>query len=198
MVNTASSHQRRCLATGEVKATSEMVRFVIGPAGEVVPDVEAKLPGRGLWVTARRDDLERAVQRGAFARGARRAVSVDPSLVDLVERQLARRCGELLSLSNRAGLVVAGFEKVRATTRAGKAVVVLSGADGSEQSRRKLHQPAGGAVSVMILTCAELSLALGRENVVHAALSRGGLADRLLAELSRLAGLRAQTVTVSG
>ena len=182
--------ERRCLATGTVGPAEEMIRFVLDPGGRVVPDLTASLPGRGAWVRAERPALERAVGRKLFGRSFKAPASAAPELADEVERLLARRCCELLGLARRAGQAVAGFVKVEAWARAGKAGLLLTAVEGAEDGRRRLYGLAGDAPRIEILRGAELSLAFGRENVVHAALMPGRLADRLLVETRRLAGFR--------
>ena len=101
--------ERRCLVTGETGPKAGLIRFVIGPDDVVVPDVLGKLPGRGLYVTADRAALQAAVKKRAFARGARRAVTVPEGLVDTVEAALARRVIDLVSMARKAGNAVCGF-----------------------------------------------------------------------------------------
>ena len=105
--------ERKCLATGEVRPKSDLIRFVAGPDGTVVPDIAGKLPGRGFYVTADRKALETAVAKKLFSRGAKAPVNVPDGLVDEVERQLARRVVDLISLARKAGKAVAGYEKVK-------------------------------------------------------------------------------------
>jgi len=174
-----------------------MVRFVVGPDGVVVPDVDGTLPGRGLWVTATRDSIAAAVTGRRFACAARREVRVAPDLAHAVATQLLRRCQNLLGLARRAGQAVTGFDQVREVLEGGRAAVLLAAADGSDDGRRKLRAKRGDIPLVDSLTVAELSLAFGRENVVHAALLAGGLANRFLTEATRFAGFRPQESSVS-
>jgi len=167
-----------------------MVRFVVGPEARIVPDVAGKLPGRGIWVSASRSALERAISKRLFARAAKAPVLVDPDLARQVETLLAQRCLEYLGLARRAGLAVAGFEKVRERLQRGGVAVLLAAADGAADGRLRLRRLAPDIPLVELLTGEELSLALGRENVVHAALAPGGLAKRFLAETARLTGFR--------
>jgi predicted RNA-binding protein YlxR (DUF448 family) len=187
-----SGPQRRCLVTGEVRPKDALVRFVVSPDGAVVPDVARRLPGRGLWLTARRDIVAAAAAKRVFARAARRSVTVSADLPDAVERLLARRCSELIGLARRAGEAVAGFEKVREELRAGRAGLLLEASDGADGGRGKLLRLARGSTAVVdLLTAAELGAAFGRDHAVHGALARGRLAERLLAEAERLKGFRA-------
>lgn len=180
---------RRCIVCREVLPKEGLIRFVIGPDDLLVPDVEGKLPGRGLWVKARRAALEMAMAKNAFSKAARRRVEVPSSLIDLTAMMLRRRCLDLIGLARRAGQAVAGFERVRAELTGQNAGVLLAAADGAEDGKRKLKGLSEGVRSVALFTSAELSHALGRENVVHAAVMPGRLADLLCVETSRLAGV---------
>ncbi|MBV9150816.1 MAG: RNA-binding protein [Alphaproteobacteria bacterium] len=186
----ARSPQRRCIVTGENRDRSALLRFVIGPDGEVVPDVAGRLPGRGLWLTPRRDIVERALAKRLFARAARRPVVAAPGLADRVEALLARRCCDALGLARRAGAAVAGFERVGEAVRREQAALLLVAIDGAEAARRKLAAIAGDR-PVAVLSAAELGVAFGRERIVHAAIAGGTLCDRLRVDLQRLAGFRA-------
>jgi hypothetical protein len=168
-----------------------LLRFVVGPDGEIVPDVEARLPGRGLWLTPRRDIVERAVAKRIFARAARRPVAAPPELADRVETLLARRCGDALGLARRAGIAVAGFDRVGDAVRRGQVGLLLQAVDGAEGGRGKLAALGHGLPVAGVLTAAELGAAFGRERIVHTAVGDGRLCRRLMLDLSRLAGLRA-------
>jgi hypothetical protein len=185
-----SSPLRRCLVTGESRSKAELLRFTVGPDGQVVPDLEGKLPGRGLWVTAARAALDRAVKKNLFAKAARRAVLVDGALADQVERLLVRRCIELIGLARRAGNAVAGHEKVADFLRRHGAGVLLAAADGAAGGVAKLTALAQGARRVRALTGAELGQAFGADHRVHAAVGPGRLADKLVEAAGRLAALR--------
>jgi predicted RNA-binding protein YlxR (DUF448 family) len=190
MTAAKSDPQRRCLSTGEVRPKDAMVRFVVGPDRTVVPDVAERLPGHGYWVTATREALSGALRRKLFVRAARREVGADLTLVDMVEDQLARRTADLLAMARRAGLVVSGFEKVRGGIREQSVAAVITAADAAQDAVRKIMGPATGLAIVRCLTSAEIGLAFGRENVVHAALRPGALMDRFLREAHRLEGFR--------
>ena len=186
---------RRCIATGEVKSPERMVRFVIGPETVVVPDVAHKLPGRGYWVSAERSALMRAIDREAFSKAAKSKVVAEMSLVGLVENLLVRRCGDILGLSKRSGLVIQGYAKVEAVLRnqAGRIAALVEASESGDADRGKLlgYARRNGRIRVIgCLTESEIGLALGRENVVHAALSQGPLADRFVIEAERLGGFR--------
>jgi len=180
---------RRCVVTRDVLPKAALVRFVVGPTGEIVPDFAERLPGRGLWVKAERAALI-AAAKGHFAKAARRPVIVPADLVDRTEALLAQRCLDAIGLARRAGQALAGFEKVRECLAKGQAAVLLAAADGAADGRGKLKTMAGDLPVIELFTMAELSAALGRDNVVHAALAGGRLAKRLLSEADRLTGIR--------
>jgi predicted RNA-binding protein YlxR (DUF448 family) len=182
---------RRCIASGERLAPERMIRFVVGPEDRLVPDVAGKLPGRGMWVGAERAKLSLAVDKHLFARAARRAVKVEPGLPDLVERLVERQCLDLIGLAKRAGVAVAGFDKVETMLRRGPVGVLVEASDGAADGREKLRRLAPGAAVVSQFPAAALAAAMGRDGiVVHIAIARGRLAERLIAASDRLAGLR--------
>ena len=181
--------ERKCLATGEVRPKSDLIRFVAGPDGAVVPDIAGKLPGRGFYVTADRKALETAVAKKLFSRGAKAPVNVPDGLVDEVERQLARRVVDLISLARKAGKAVAGYEKVKSWLDREEARVLIQASDGSARGKSKLSTPYMGDF-IGWLTADELGLAFGRQTVIHGALGSGGLGQRVVEEARRLKGMR--------
>ena len=184
----AAGPMRRCLATGESRGASGLVRFVLAPDGVVVPDLAERLPGRGAWVSANREALGRAIARGLFARGFKARARADAGMTDTVERLLASRVGELLAMARRAGEAVVGFEKCRALNDRGDALL-LHARDGSMDGLRKLAGSGAGR-AVRILDGAELGAPFGRGRAVHVAVAPGGLARKVARECSRLAGFR--------
>ncbi|MBB4286197.1 RNA-binding protein [Roseospira goensis] len=209
------SGHRRCIATREVRPMAGLLRFVVDPDGQVVPDVDRRLPGRGLWLSPSRDMIEMAARKRLFARAARRAVTVPPDLADRVEALLVRRGLDLIGLARRAGQVVSGFEKVRSRLReassAGLPAVLLAARDGGDDGRGKVAALAAavgrasasgggtGAAMPMVVgfDAAELGRPLGRERVVHGALEPGRLARTFLESCDLLAGFRPGPMTLS-
>jgi predicted RNA-binding protein YlxR (DUF448 family) len=185
-----SGPSRRCLATGRVRPKDELIRFVVGPAGELVPDLAERLPGRGLWLSPGPDMVNTALSKGLFAKAARAKVAAPADLADRLEDLLVRRCQDLLGLARRAGQAVAGFEKVKGLLGQGPAALILCAADAAEDGRRKIAGLTGGKEPIALLTRAELGLAMGRDQAVHLAVAPGGLAKRLEREFSRLAEWR--------
>lgn len=187
---TRDEPERRCIVSGESGGRRGLVRFVVGPEGDVIPDLAAKLPGRGIWVTADRESLETAVRKKLFARAARQTVKVPDGLADLVEAGLTKRVIELISLARKAGDAVAGFEKVKGWLATGEAEILIQAEDGSARGRTKLRPPGGQETLISVLNARELGLAFGREHVIHGALAAGGLSTRVVEDAARLGGLR--------
>ncbi len=186
---------RRCAVTREQAAKATLVRFVVGPGGVVIPDLANRLPGRGIWLSPRRDVLDNPRARGAFARSARGPVTVPPDLAALVEEGLRRRVAELLGLARRAGQAVCGFQKAREWIEKGRAGLVLQAADGSGEERHRLLSGRRDVPVTNPLDAAALGAIFGRERVVHVAVTAGGLAGLLQNETSRLRDLTGTDAT---
>lgn len=190
---TKDEPERRCIVTGESQPRAGLVRFVVGPDGQVVPDVLGRLPGRGIWVTADRAAIEKAATKGLFARAARQPATAPEGLAALVETLIARRVVDLVSMARKAGEAVTGFEKVKDWLGKDRAAVLIQASDGSERGKEKLYPPHGPGSLIGCLTAGELGLAFGRERAIHAALAAGGLATRVVEEAARLCGMRGMT-----
>ncbi len=180
---------RKCIATGEVRPQHGLIRFVVGPDGQVAPDIAEKLPGRGIWVTSERSALDKAAKKGLFARAARQPVTVPDNLVGFVEDQLSARVVNLISLARKGGGAVSGYEKVKDWLSKEQATVLIQASDGSERGKSKLSTPHHGKF-IGWLTAEELGRAFGRQTTIHAALGAGGLSQRVVDEAARLKGLR--------
>jgi len=181
---------RRCALTGDRGDRDGLVRFVADPEERAVPDISERLPGRGVWLSSRRDVVDQAVRKGALSRGLKARVSADAGLADRVEDLLVRRVVELLGFARRAGEAVTGFEKCRAMVDGGRAALLLHARDGSMDGLAKLGR-APGASLVRLLDAEELGRPFGRERAVHVCLARGRLAEAVERECRRLAGFRA-------
>jgi predicted RNA-binding protein YlxR (DUF448 family) len=194
-----SDSLRLCAVSRAQRPPEELIRFVLAPDGSIVPDLARRLPGRGVWVAATRETVAAAVRQKAFAKSLKQQVSMPDDLPGLVERLLVKRVGEALSLTNKAGLLVAGFAKIEGLVEQGRAAILIhasdAAADGVEKLNRKFKALVGseGCENSILaeLTSAELSLAIGRPNVVHAAASEGGASQRMLQEAVRLRRYRA-------
>jgi uncharacterized protein len=195
--------ERLCVLSRSVKPVGELIRFVVGPEGDVVPDVKRRLPGRGIWITARRDAVAEAVKRRAFARAFKREVRVADDLALTVERLLERAALDALAIAHKAGQVVTGFTRVEAALAAGPSVVaaLIDASDAARDGRRKLiatavrhhgrgvrdhGSGAGEPALISLFTSMQLDLALGRSNVVHAALLAGPASDGVLSRCRSL------------
>jgi predicted RNA-binding protein YlxR (DUF448 family)/ribosomal protein L30E len=193
-----SKGRRRCALSRKVEERSRLIRFVAAPDGLILPDPEASLPGRGMWLSADRDVVNKAVAKGLFGRAAKRSVQIPEDLADRVERLLSRRLFDGLGLARRAGQIVMGFDQVQAALTSGTATVLLAAADGAEDGRRKLRHLAPELPLIRAGGRDELGAALGRESLVHAAVLPGKLARRLLHDAGRLAGFRPDVVVEVG
>ncbi|QIE56810.1 RNA-binding protein [Pikeienuella piscinae] len=190
--------ERRCIATGESGGTDRLIRFVLDPDGRLTPDLAARLPGRGVWLTAKRTLVAKAVKKRLFSRGFRQPVEAPADLADRLEALLVTRLVEALGIARKAGLAVTGFEKVRARLKKGRVGALLAASDGAEDGRGKLiavvtaiEKAGGGAIPIVdALRSEELGLAFGRDSVIHAALDQGGATDRVIREARRLDGFR--------
>lgn len=185
---------RRCIVTRAERPPEELIRFVAGPDDVIVPDLARRLPGRGVWVTAEWAAVESALKANAFSRGLKRGVTASPDLALTVEALILKRALQALSLANKAGLASSGFDMVDGLVSNGRAVVLLHGLDAAAGGQNKLDRKfkAGQrdkgkpAPIVDWLTIEQLSLAMGRSNVVHAGLRNGGATMRFLNEAERL------------
>jgi len=191
----ARAAERLCVATRTVRPVSDLIRFVVGPDGDAVPDVKHRLPGRGVWVTATQQALDEAIRRKAFARGFKREVRLPSDLVARTERQLERAVLDALAIAGKAGLVAAGFAKAEAALERGNAIALLHAAEASPEGIRKLDSalrrgPGRPLPVIGFLTSAQLDLALNRPNVVHAALLAGPGSETFLARVARLTRFR--------
>jgi predicted RNA-binding protein YlxR (DUF448 family) len=185
-----SGTERMCAVTRAVRPIDELIRFVVAPSGEVIADLKRKLPGRGLWVSASHKAVAEAVRRNHFSKGFKRDVRVAPTLPKDTENLMLRGAVEALAMAAKAGQVVAGFSKVEGALQAHQAVALIHAADGAADGIRKLdailRQKAGKAAEspefpvIGVLTSEQLDLALGRSNVIHAALLAGAAGKTFL------------------
>jgi predicted RNA-binding protein YlxR (DUF448 family) len=199
-----SATMRMCAVTRQVRPIDELIRFVVAPSGEVIPDLKRKLPGRGLWVSASRQTVAEAVRRHHFSKGFKREVRVSPTLATDTETLLARSAIEALAMAAKAGQVISGFGKVEDALRSRQArasvEALIHASDGAADGIRKLdavvRQNAGindesfQFPVVTALTSEQLDLALGRSNVIHAALLAGPASKTFLSRSHTLVRYR--------
>ncbi len=197
---------RLCAFTRAALPKDELIRFVADPQGLIVPDPAARLPGRGVWIKADHATVAEAARAKAFARSLKREINVPEDLADRVGGLLERRALDALSLANKAGAITAGFAQVDALIEKGTVAVLLHASDaapgGAEKLDRKLKAIArsqGRQVPIETLfTVEQLSLAMGRSNVVHAALIKGGATEKFLSEAGRVSRYRPVLVAENG
>ncbi|MGG5810774.1 RNA-binding protein [Falsiroseomonas sp. CW058] len=188
---------RRCIVTRERQAKELMLRFVLSPERAVVPDLGERLPGRGMWLSAKADVIERAVTRGAFAKASRGVAHVPPDLRARIEDGLRGRVRDLVGFARRAGQAVSGWQAAREWLQAGRVGLVVQAADGSPAERARLV----GLRQVPVVApmgAAELGALFGRDRAVHVAVAPGRLAERIAAEAARLAGVAAAGLETGG
>jgi len=194
----APGMERSCALTRDVMPVADLVRFVVGPDGAVVPDVKRKLPGRGLWITGTRAAVSEAVKRNVFARGFKRQVRAAPELAAETERLLARAALDALAIAGKAGHVVTGAAKVAEALERDDVRALIHAADAAEDGRRKLDavlrrktgEKSQETVIVETFSGEQLDLALNRPNVVHAALLAGPGSETFLARVRRFERFR--------
>lgn len=203
--------ERSCVVTREVKAPDDLIRFVAGPDGTLVPDLRRKLPGRGVWASLSRKTVAEAIRRKAFERSLKAKVAVSADLPDMVDALMHRDALQALSMANKAGLVTAGFAKVEALIGSGRCLAVIAASDAAEDGRRKIGQAVRRAAAareaeglkarelpvVAIFAAADLELALGRAHVIHAALAPGPAAEGVLSRWRRLVRYRTDDTAAS-
>ena len=203
--------ERSCVVTRAVKAPDDLIRFVVGPDGVLVPDLRRKLPGRGVWAGLSRKTVADAIKRKAFERSLKAKVAVPADLPDIVDGLMYRDTLQALSMANKAGLVTAGFAKVEALIETGRCLAVIAASDGAEDGKRKIGQAVRRLAAareaqglkarelpvVAIFTAADLELALGRAHVIHAALAPGPAAEGVLSRWRRLVRYRTDDTAAS-
>ncbi|HEX8165252.1 MAG TPA: RNA-binding protein [Beijerinckiaceae bacterium] len=190
--------ERTCIVTREVRPPEALIRFVVDPGGTLVPDLKHKLPGRGAWVSLSAEAVRQAVGRRLFARALKAEVKASPRLADEIDEALVRDLRQALALANKAGAVASGFAKVEAAIAEGRIGALVHAAEAAEDGRRKLagalRKRLGDAISAVsvvdALTGEELDLALGRSNVIHAAVAAGPGGDGFIARWRRLRSYR--------
>jgi predicted RNA-binding protein YlxR (DUF448 family) len=198
-----SATLRMCAVSRQVRPIDELIRFVVAPSGEVVADLKRKLPGRGLWISASRKMVAEAVRRHQFSKGFNRDVRVAATFATDIEGLLERFAIDALAMAAKAGQVVSGFAKVAdALERHGQGAVkaLIHATDGAADGIRKLDAIVGQngrndghsaeILIVNVLTSEQLDLALGRSNVIHAALLAGPASDTFLSRSHMLVRYR--------
>ncbi len=191
--------ERTCIATGVKDAPEAMLRFALAPNGVVVPDIRRRLPGRGVWTSLSAEAVRRAAAKGAFARAFGAKADAPADLADAVDGLLERDALQSLSMANKAGLVVTGAFKVDSAIAEGAMAALIHASDGSADGAAKREQPlrrrlgadAETVARVDLFSSGQLSLALGKANVIHAAVKSGAAGSAFVARAERLRRFRA-------
>jgi predicted RNA-binding protein YlxR (DUF448 family) len=188
--------ERLCAATGEVKPVADMIRFVVGPNRAVVPDLRRCLPGRGIWITANRQTLELAIRRNSFQRSFKCEIAVSSDVVHLTEQLLQKAALDALAMARKAGKVAMGFAQSEAALARGRVLALIHAVEAAPDGIRKLNAARSRceeAAAIAVLhefSAAQLDLAFGRPNVVHAALLASRVGESFLARVARLHGFQ--------
>ena len=181
----AAESERQCLLTRTVKGKAVMLRFVVGPDGQLVADLAANLPGRGMWLSASKLLLAEAIARRAFSKAAKKPVSVSEDFAVRLEHLWHRRLVDTCSLARKAGQAISGFDKVQSALNKGEALLLLQASDAGEDGVKKLRS---ATVPVYRgFSRDQLSVMAGRENAVHLAILEGAAGRFFLEELRRFA-----------
>lgn len=204
-ISVAAGTIRNCALTRNPMPVSDMIRFVVGPAGEAVPDIKRKLPGRGIWITSTRAAIEESIKRNVFARGFKRDVRVAQNLAAQTEHLLESAALDALAMAGKAGNVIGGFSKVEAAIGRDDVLALIHAADAAADGKRKLDaalhrnssEKSREIAVIGAFSGAQLDLALNRSNVVHAALLAGPGSETFLARVTRLERFRNSPDAVS-
>jgi len=185
--------ERECCLTRQTRPVTDLIRFVAGPEGDLWPDIDAKAPGRGVWVSADAASVAAAIKKKAFSRGLKTQLRISPDLVELTQTHLTQRLLGALGLARKAGQIATGSTRVRSAIDAGDVLALITASDAAPDGRGKIVAPfrarfgPGTLPHFEFLTSEQLGLALGGENVIHAALTKGAAAQSALTRALRLA-----------
>jgi predicted RNA-binding protein YlxR (DUF448 family) len=193
--------ERTCIVTGEKGSPAAMIHFALSPSGDVVPDLRRKLPGRGVWTKMSHAVVSEAARKQAFSRGFKAKALAAPDLAAQVDAMIEEDALQFLSILNKAGRVVTGAAKVEEAIRGGAIAALIHASDGAADGTAKLERLARGRFGaqadqparINLFSSRQLDLALGRTNVIHAALGAGEASAAFLFRARRLAEYRSNT-----
>jgi len=189
-----ASPVRQCCVTRERLPQTQMIRFVRSPQGQAVPDLAAKLPGRGAWIRAHRPVLETAMRTGALSRAFKAKTDMPEGFAGLIEQQLSARCIGLIGMARKSGQAICGYDQVRSSLKKTSPGWLLTAQDSAQAGRQKIHALAQALYNDIeaagMLSSVELGMAFGRPTVIHALLSKGRLAETFGIAYTRLSGFR--------
>ncbi|MDZ7824009.1 MAG: RNA-binding protein [Ahrensia sp.] len=187
-------NDRKCIVSGQSGDADMLMRFVVGPDEQIVPDLKRNLPGRGCWVTAKRSMVEQAIKKNAFSRSLKQKVELEKDLPDLIDQLLLRSAMGSLGMARKAGAAIVGSAQVDKAVRSGKALAVLHSSAGAPDGVRKITQARRATVHLggpnidafHLFGQDEMNMAFGGDNVIHAALLNAGLGEVALRKLKAL------------
>jgi hypothetical protein len=187
---------RQCALRRKSFREDELLRFVLDPSGHVVPDIKRKLPGRGVWISANYDDVAEAVSRKVFSRGFKTSASADAHLADLTGDLLKKAALQYLSMANKAGLIISGFAKTEKAIKSRNILNLIHAIDAARDGTEKLDRLAravwgpqeNARRSVSGFSSTEISTALGKVNVNHAAIADGPAGRTFIRSADRYIG----------
>ena len=171
---------RKCLVTGSVNAKTDLIRFVIGPEKNLIADIDQILPGRGYWVKADRQTIEKALQKNVFVKMIEEKIVIEKDLLLRIESQLKSKVLQQISLSRKAGQAIFGFDKIKASLLSKSIYLLIQAVDGSEKEKRRILTKSIPNVINNCLTGSELGKAFGRERVVHCALFKSAFIEKII------------------
>lgn len=198
--------ERKCAVTGDVVPKAHLIRFVLSPDNVVTPDLKTKLPGRGVWVSAKRSLIKDAVKKKVFHRGFVKEVTVNPEIDQQLEDLLEKSAIGWLKLANKSGLAIFGFTKLMAALEKGSIIALFHASEASLDTAEKLDykfrtkseqsgilEQGGLKNPCYCYKTADLSLAFGQANVIHAGLKQGGVSSGMIEATEKLLSYRELT-----
>ena len=194
--------ERQCAVSRKVLPVDRLIRFVLDPEGRVVPDLKRRLPGRGVWITAAQDVVRAAEKekKRVFGRGFKCEARVEPGLAEQLDALMEKNALQALSMTRKAGELITGFSKVEAALRRDEVAGLIHATDAAEDGIRKLTAVAAsrfdtvnGLSVVRLFDSTQLDLALGRSNVIHAALLAGPASENFLSRVRELEAFRSNS-----
>jgi predicted RNA-binding protein YlxR (DUF448 family) len=185
-----NNQMRKCIVTGYRTNKNELIRFVVSPEKVLVADLKNKLPGRGIWVKATREILEKAIVGNMFSKSAKEKINVEPDLINNIENQIRKQILNQISLARKAGVAIFGFEKVRSALTKQTKFLLIQAYDGSMKELARLSGRIEKRNIISCLNGLELGLAFGRDTVIHCVILNSGFIEKIVFDANRLNNLK--------
>ncbi len=203
----SDANGRMCIVTRDSGSPDTLLRFVAAPDGTIVPDLKRTLPGRGCWVSPRREAVDKAVAKKLFARALKRDVKADPDLGTAVDRLLVAQLAGMMNMARKAGQFINGAAKVEAAVRSGEAIAVFHSKDAAadgvrkiDQARKAWHLGTGADAEIPafhLLSGAELDELMGQNAFIHACALAGQAGEGVVKRATLLETYRGPVLQVS-